>query len=477
MRALGPLAALQASIGLFRARPLVTLALGAALLTSLISVFCGVGAFAAAWFLCELFALQFGIALGAPPRRTRAWLWAGFVQALAVLVLASVAALALLTVGPDVWLGISRNEGGALEQAGLSVLLIAIAGSLSLTLTVHFEHAPSILIDRGGGLASALLESARLVRDSGSVRTWLTSVVAHGLQLVPLAAAFVVASASASMADVPLWAVFFIPVAALCLALGQGMVVASYLAVRERLVCPSSIPAQIAPSRIGAAVWSGLLVLVLSGPVCVTFALLKPSRPAEHPLDPSAQVGLELLARTERVARYIPDTALSLEVDKKRVRVVASDGGGAGRVPLPDTGIALVRAARVFTLPTWTELLPASTSAFAIEITLRDGRTFTTYVDDAGVRLDDSAARRLAAALPAWALWALALCLASTALWIGVALPPQARLRCDGRLPERSAEELEALRKSLRRRALLASLWLVPSAVTSLSVGLWAALG
>jgi len=449
MRALGPIEAFHASWHLLRARPLPTLALGAALLTSLLSVVCGVGAFATAWFLCELFALQIGVGTGTPPRRTRAWFWAGLIQVLAVLVMSCVAGLTLLAVGPDVLLGGARGHAGPLEQLGVSASVLIVAGSLSLALTVHFEHTPAILIDRGGSLSWALLESARLVSKSGSLRTWLTSGAAHVLQVAPAMLGLSLAVSLGSMASAPAWAISLIPLCTLGLALGQGMVVSSYLALREHVGSqPSTVSAR--PSGRFALSWVSLLLLSLSGPLCVTAALVKPSRPAQSSLADSLPIVLVMTPQTDPPTRYIPDTALSVRVSHKAVRVIASDGGGAGKIPLPPGNIKTVRVARVFKLPSWAELLPASTSAHAIEITLENRSVSTTYVDEAGIRLDDSAARRLAALLPTWAVLALGLCLAFTAGWIALALPRQT--------PR--------------------SVWLLlPASVASLWLGLWALVG
>ncbi len=448
MRALGPAAALKASFDLLRARPVPTLVLGAALLTSLLSVVCGVGAFAAAWFLCELFALQIGIGTGTPPVRTRAWLWAGLVQVLAVLVMSSTAGLALLAVGADVLLGGARSQASALDQVGLSAAVVIIAGGLSLALTVHFEHTPAILIDRGGSLSWALVESARLVSQSGSLRTWLTSGVAHGLQVAPAVLGVSLASVVGSMASIPQWALVLVPLCTVGLTLGQGMVVSSYLVLREHVAMPPDADGPNHPSGRFAILWTSLLTVALAGPMCVSAALLRPSRPAEGSLEKTAAIVLELAPTSKAQQVYIPDTALSIRVNQKAARVVASDGGGAGKIPLVSGKIAHVRVARVLVLPAWTELLPASTSAYAVEVTLASGRSFTTFVDEAGVRLDDSATRRLSVLLPTWSVLLLGLCLVWTAIWIARALPKQ------------------------KKRSVL---WLVPASATSLWIGLWAA--
>src|SRR5688572_28924698 len=106
MRALGPTEALRESWRLFRLRPVAILALGLALLTSLLAVCCGLGVIAAPWFLCELFAVQIALGSGQRPARTRTWLWASFVQMVAVMLPCAVVGLTLLSIGPDVVLSL-----------------------------------------------------------------------------------------------------------------------------------------------------------------------------------------------------------------------------------------------------------------------------------------------------------------------------------------------------------------------------------
>jgi hypothetical protein len=472
MRALTPRQAFAASLSLLRARPLPTLALGAALTTSLLSVACGVGAFAAAWFLCELFALQIAIGTGEPTRRTRAWLWAGAVQALAVLVLSSVLGLCMLAIGPDIWLGGLHATRGVMQQVGASVALLALAGGLAVMLTVCFEHAPAILVDRGGGLIAAMMESARLVTESGTLRTWSTSVIAHGIQMLPLVLGFTLASVVASLASLPWWALALGPFAVVCLVVGQGMVVAAYLALRAEVTDPRSVPVHASPSKLGTALWSGLLLATLLGPLCVAGALARPSQLQPGALEGQIELSIEA-PKSGTVQRYIQDTALTVKVSARSVRVIASDGGGVGKLSLPTAPIARVRVARVGA---------ASDGApiHAVEAEISDGRVFVTHVDAAGVRLDDSATRRLSLLLPSSAYLVLALCLAWTATWFVRALPPQARLRRRLALNlgiQHDAAAMPELLRAFRRRWVVSAIWLVPAALSSLGIGMWAVLG
>ncbi|HEX5656924.1 MAG TPA: hypothetical protein VFX59_07000, partial [Polyangiales bacterium] len=269
-RAPSPAQALRHAWRLFTLRPWSTLSVALALLTSLFAVCCGLGIVAAPWFMCELFALQISSGTGRNTTRSAAWLWAGLVQLLAVMVLCSLAFLTLLALGPDVVLGSAGSKPRVLESMGL----LLGAGGLALSLVVHFEHAPSILIDRGGTLRYALLESARLVAETGVVRSWLTSTAAHGLQLAPAVLATVLAVSQGTLSSTVLWGVVALPFMALCLALGQGMIVSSYLALRD------DVPEPYKDTRIGgrgALAWLSLLSLVAAGPLAVSSALIRPA--------------------------------------------------------------------------------------------------------------------------------------------------------------------------------------------------------
>lgn len=496
MRALLPSAALRESVRLFRRRPWATLGLGGALLTSLAAVCCGLGIFAAPWFLCELFALQIGIGRDdadpehpsharAPegvlrPRRTTAWFAAAGVQMAAVTVLGAIAVLSLLALGPDVMLGgISLGAPAGTEQLLKSLGVLLLASSLVIAVSVHFEHAPAILIDRGGGLHAALLESARLVSETGALRTWLTNLVAHAVQMVPGLVAIAFAASNASLGVTLRFGLVLLPVIALGLALGQGMVVSSYLHLRDQVTDPAAVPPEAAPSKSGTFVWSLLLLCILSGPLLVIVALAKPTAPAQLPLPEDARVVFSASAPEKQRQLYLPESALSVVLGPDSVALVASDGGGVGTLPIPRAPVKSVRAARPHRLPADIRQNTPADSTFVVEVTLRDGRRFSSWIDEAGVRLDDSLYRRLSALLPGWAALALAACLVWTALWIPYALPPQARIRRELALKGShplDQEHVTRLKAALRRRALLASFWLVPAAACSLWLGLWAAL-
>lgn len=470
-RAPGPAEAFRRSWALFKLRPVATLSVAIALLASLFAVCCGLGIFAAPWFMCELFALQISSGTGRSTQRSSTWLWAALVQLLAVLVLCSLAFLTLLALGPDVVLGgvaqVARPTDARLVE---SLGLLFGAGGLALALVVHFEHAPSILIDRGGGLLFALLESARLVAATGVVRSWTTSCIAHGLQLAPAVAVTVLAVSRGTLSSTVFWGLVSLPVLALCLALGQGMVVSTYLAVRDAVPDPSGLSTRALGGR-SAVLWLSLLALVMAGPVAVSFALLRPATVEEGSLPAGAPVLLELAAAPQERELYLPDTALRLSVGPRSVRVLASDGGGAGTLPLVAAPIVRVRVARL--LPPRLDALPRE-PAYAIEIQLTPGHTpnrYTTWIDDSGVRLDDSLGRRFDQLLPSFSSLIFLVCLLWTAIWMTLALPPQAHLRkvfADTHAPSAA--------RAFEQRAVRSAYWLLPAALLSSALGTWAVL-
>lgn len=477
MHPLSPLAAFRASIALLRQRPLAGLALGVALYTSLASVCCGFGVIAAPWFSCELLALLLSNGTGETPARHRGWLWAGLYQMAAVIVLSSVALLALMALGPAQPLG--GQPGLALPDGLLQALSVgSVAGVLVLALTAHFEYAPLILIERGGTLSAALLESARVVGLSGVLRTFVLSCFAHGLPMLCGVGLIGLLALRATLASSVQFILLLLPLLVLALVLGQGMLVASYLALRDQVTDPRRVPPGAEPSKVATAMWASLLAFVALGPLLVSFSLLKPGLPSAVALDPAADALFEVRPAAADIERYIPGTALSLVVGPRLVRVLASDGGGAGSVPLPRQPVRRVRVApaRPGENPPGP---PRGESSFGIEIELADGRVLTTFVDEAGVRLDDSWEQRLSQRLSPISGVVLVTCFAWTAAWIARALPPQARIRrrLSGQRPVgHDPEHEQRLRAALRARVIGAALWLLPPALASLAIGLSALL-
>jgi hypothetical protein len=465
---------------LLQRRAFAGLALGLALYTSLASVCCGFGMVAAPWFSCELLALLLSNGTGEASPRNRSWLWAGVYQMASVIVLSSVALLALMALGPAQPFAVSPRGGMELPAELLQALSVGgVAGTLVIALTAHFEYAPLILIERGGGLLAAMLESSRLVSLSGLFRTFLLSCLAHGLPMLCAVGLIGLLALRATLAASVLFIVLLLPVLVLALVLGQGMLVASYLELRAHVTDPRQVPLGGEPSKAGTAVWASLLAFVALGPLLVSFSLLKPALPSGLGLPSDAVLLFELAPGETEIERYIPGTALSLRSSAREVRVVASDGGGTGAIPLPGQSVQRVRVGQGRPAGSDLPSVPRAESSFGIEIELADGRLLTTFVDEAGVRLDDTWGRRLSQRLTPLASLFLVLCFAWTAAWIARALPPQARIRrkLSGQRPHGlDLEHEQRLRAALRARVIGASLWLLPPALASLAIGLSALL-
>jgi hypothetical protein len=97
--------------------------------------------------------------------------------------------------------------------------------------------------------------------------------------------------------------------------------------------------------------------------------------------------------------------------------------------------------------------------AFAIELGAGEA-SYVTWIDRAGVRLDDDLSARLEDRLPPWGLALLALAMLATALGM---MPAVARLRTDA--------------PGAARRLALVVLLLLPLHLTALALGLGALFG
>ena len=463
MRALAPGAAFASSWRMFASRPVVMLSLGAALFISLLAVCCGFGVFAAPWFMCELFAIQIGSGDGESPRRSSAWIAAGLVQLSAVLVLGLLALLAALALGPDVLLGALSQVGAPRGERLVSVATSTLgAGACALALTVHFQYAPALLIERGGSLFGALLASAQLVSAGGFVRTWLTSFVAHALPWASITLTLgALLAAGGTRAPTLAIMLLALPLLAATSALSQGMIIASYLALREH-------ESRLLQLRLSWA--HGIMLWLLVGlfaltPVLLFVGLLEPAPLARGELDRSAAILLEAAPSDEARELYLPESALRLVLERDRLQVVASDGGGAGALPLAGSSarrpIARVRVARS---ERGRSPETVTGARFAIEVRLASGVSHVTAIDESGVRLDDSLEHRFAQLLPKPAVYAFALAWAWLVAWSARALP---RLAARGR---------EGRTAAFGRALTLALLSLAPPALLCAALAAWALL-
>lgn len=462
-------ASLRRSLELTRARLWASVALGAGVVLSLVSLCCGIGALMAPWILCELLALQLGQALGTQIERSRSWFGAGAVLLAATLLVGSVGWVTWLGLGTDPvsLAGTAGEDGGWMKLGSGGAWLAAASSVVSWVFVLPFFYAPLILLATRATLGSAVLESARLVASGGALAHFRLAFVANALQVLPLLLAAALATLLAGSDRSALWMLFALPVMAFSLPLGQGMAVASFAARRAAIADMSRTRLAGQPPWAVVALWSALAAAPLFSFGMLGASLVRPSRVPPGTLPASAEpvASAARLGRELRV--YPPGTALEILFTPRRVQVTASDGGGAGGLPLRSA--APIEAARVVRVR----------ERYGLELT-QAGRRYATWIDRAGVRLDDDLQARLFDRVPSWALLGMLGALLAIALALLPVLAKLGELRrlytlAPGARPP--ARELSELRTRSLRIAALVGLALSPLAALSLYWGAHSLLG
>lgn len=429
---------------LVRAHPLTLFALGAAVAVSIASICCGVGLIASPWLACELLALLLGVERGQAVPRSRAWLAAGAVLALVVLLAASLVWVVLLGIGPEFSSALDgQGDLGVGTQALELALLAAITGLVALRIALPVLFMPLVLLDVGGNLGGALLESARLVSRRGTLRTFGLSVVANAICVAPMVLVPLSLALGGGHVLSPLAIALVVGLSALSVPLGQAWVVAAYGEVRAEIVAPSAVADSVGVPPTLTAFWSFHALAPLVALALVSTAMLRPSTLSTG--SPSRdEAAHELVIATEESALTLPSTGLVLRASRARVAIDATDGGGAGTLPLPRG--AEVGRVRVF----------EEAEGFRAELSppARAGedprRPWVVRFDYAGVRTDDALTARLTTRLANVDRVSLALSLISITLLLGpvlVMLAEKRRLdaltrervgaaRADGAAPE-----------------------------------------
>jgi len=453
---------LRQSWGLLRARPGVMIALGGGVVLSLISVCCGIGVVMAPWLLCELVALQLAETQGRPVERNRSWVGAGLILLGAVMLTASVGWLTWLGLGTDATQFAATARSMTMRVVDGAGLVATASALVSLVFVLPFVYAPLILLEARANFGDAILESARLTDLGGASRSFGLSLAANIVQLSPVLAAGVGAAIVARDDVWPLLVLLSVPLLSLSVPLGQGMLVSAYAELREDVADQSRTRLAGRPPGALVVTW----IVIAAAPVLsfgmLGASLVRPSRMSEGQLPTSKSESVAAFAPLIGQQRvHPPSTALEIVVDAKSARVVASDGGGAGKLPLrsaaPIEGLRVVRVRE----------------RFGIELS-QNGQASVTWIDGAGVRLDDDLRARLLDHVPSWALLAMLASLFATASALLPVLAALAELRRLYTLQpgERPApSELSRVRRRTLRRALIAAVVLTPLAVLSLYWG------
>jgi hypothetical protein len=448
-------ACLEHSSRLLRSRSGAAIALGAGIVLALISVCCGTGVLMTPWLMCELIAMQLAQALNRPFARRRTWFSAGVILLGAVLLTSS--------VGWLTWLGVAADAGAH----GTAGLLASASAVVALVFVLPFLYAPLLLVEGRAGLGGAVLESARLVMAGGALPHMKLSLAANTVQVAPLLIVVASALAFAEIDRIPLWGLLSLPLLSFSVPLGQGMLVSAYVNRRSEIANPRRTRVAGRPPVALVLVWAMLVIAPILSFGLLGTSLVRPSRLIVGALPPRVEPVAHLTQLEREHSVYPPGTALQIAASAAQVRVIASDGGGAGRLPLRSSAkITSVRVGR-------------ERDRYGIEV-LQAGLAHVTWIDRAGVRLDDDLRARLLDRLPPSALWLMLASLLSTACALLPVMASLGELRRlytleSGARP--AGREISARRAITIRRAFGVAIVLSPLAVLSLYWGAHSLLG
>ncbi|MBW2460357.1 MAG: hypothetical protein JRH11_01840 [Deltaproteobacteria bacterium] len=453
-----PLDHLKESLGTFRAQPVSMAVLGLSLVLSAFLLPCGLGLVALPWFGSELYAFQVATQAGGKVRRNRAWLSAGvFILGAAILV---IVAAVLASLGAHL-----RGEDAFTDarRVGLTAGGVALAAFFIMP----FTYAPRILVDRGGSMGGAALESVRFFMQDGALGHVAMVFLAHAIQSSPLAIATVVGLLFADASLVPFLLLGAVPFLAVTVPVGQGVITAAWVARRHRLTDasrrrpagrpPASVIAALALSWIAPGIGVSLVIASLVHPSPL-LRIGEADSMATDPLRVLVDAQVEGRVRT----LVIPDTALTVEVDGADVRVVASDGGGAGELPISSNSEARETDREVHRVR-----IAGRRDLYLIDISTAAG-WYRATIDRAGVRQGDDLGLRLAARVTPWGLLVLALALLLVPLVLTGGIAALAQLRASS---ARSPEDVPDLGLSARRARVLRSVALMTLGLAPLSLG------
>lgn len=448
---LRPTPLIRGSLGLLRAHPVVSLSIGAAVVLTLLAVPTGLGALLAPWFVCELFAVQLAMRGETPQARGRGWASAALVVFFTVVVIAIAGWIAALGFGPDFTTADRSLAPLPWPEALRRGLLVAGTLALAVAAGTPFVYAPLVLLDRGGRLGGACLESAALVRRGGALRHYALAFFAYLLSLSPALVSMILVARTVERAATPLGALVALPLLPASIPLGLGLVTVAYLAQRDALPEAHVVRAGGALPRPLVAFLSAVSLAPLVGLLLMAIAGVVPSRPARGTLADDAQLIVDVPARAHI---DVPRTTLEIDIDGARAAVFAGDHDGVGRLP------------PVFAAPIAHVRVSRHGDDFAIELTPERGAAHVVRVDRAGLRVDDSVEARLRSRSPDGVLIgfivSFAICAFGSLTYLGPLGEARARQRA---------------RTVASRRAFLAALAVLPFSCMALAAGAIALFG
>ncbi|HEY8431638.1 MAG TPA: hypothetical protein VIL20_24830 [Sandaracinaceae bacterium] len=453
-----------ASWRMLRLHPVVSGGLGCAVVLSFASIVFGIGVVVTPWFVCEIFALQLAILSGRPTVRTRAWIGAGLVASCMGGLVAAATWVAALAIGPDVSTADSAMGPLPWPEALRRVGLIAGVTALTVGFIAPFAYAPLILIERGGRIGEAVLESAWLVGRGGLARHWALVFLAHLLPFAPAIVAAVAVARTFERAATPVGVLLGLPLLPFTIPFGQGLLSAAYAARRHELPDRRWTRAESSAPLALRTVLVAAVLAPLASVAMLAVGALRPSLPEQREGRGIlvAEQGIEGRARV-----LVPGTTLEVLVDGREVAVRAGDGGGTGVLGAPwPRPVERVRVLR-------------RRDTYDVELASGEAR-WVVRVDRAGVRVDDPIGRRLGQRLPWWALSSIALAFLLGALLLARGLGPLGAIRRAYGAPadaRASLPTLRAERSAALRRAWIVAAILAPAGALALVGGSYAIFG
>jgi hypothetical protein len=448
------------ALGVGRVHPWVTLALGSALVLAVASAFTGLGIVLFPWFVCEVFALSLA-ASGVPVQpRGIAWVRAGLVVLAMAVVFASVVALAALVFGPD----ISTADRAAVlpwDQALLRLAGITSIAVAALVYALPFAHVPILLLERGGAVGAAALESVLLVRQAGPLRTFRLVLVSAVFALLPSIGGAIVTARLLDRASTPLGVVASLPLLLFSLPAGLGLVAQGYLLHRHLL--PARHLVRTRPlARSTAALLTSATIAPIGGLVLLLWSCTLPAPLLRSELPAGARVVAEhaIAPDSAETTFTAPGTTLSLAIAPRAVEVR----------PAVEGAPTLLRA-RSERRPIVGARLLALGDLYAVELRSAGQRSEGwALLDASGARLDDTTHRALDERMGVWRALVFGPSFLLIALALLSALGPLAELRGLGLRDEREVASAEA-------RARRIAWALVPCWLTIVTLGALALLG
>ena len=440
----------RGSLRLVIAHPVVSLAIGTAVVLSLLAVPTGLGALLAPWFVCELFAVQLAMLGETPEARGRGWASATLIVFLVVVVIAIAGWIAALGFGPDFTTADRSLAPLPLPEAIRRGSLVTGTLALAVVAGTPFLYAPLVLLDRGGRLGGACLESAALVRRGGALAHYALAFFAYLLSLSPALVSMIVVARTIERAATPLGALMALPLLPASIPLGLGLITHAYLGMRDALPEAHLVRASGPLPRALVTFLSFVSLAPLVGLVLMAIAGLVPSRPPIAQLPANAIVIVDTSARS---VIDVPETTIEIELAGARASVFAGDHDGVGALPA------------MFTAPVTRVRVGREGDDFAIELTAGSSRR-VVRVDRAGLRVDDSVEARLRSRSPDAVLIGFIVSFAVCAL---------GGLGYLGTLGEARAKK--RARRLAYRRATLTALAVLPFSLSALAAGAIALFG